>query len=77
MKEWKAVRQTHDPYQEIVIHGCDFNLTDSEIFAALRRVFDFINIQENANVANASICREKDTGLSKGIGFATFSSLEE
>jgi hypothetical protein len=52
-------------------------LTDSELFAALRRVFDFINIQENANVANASICREKDTGLSKGIGFATFSSLEE
>ena len=43
MKEWKAVRQTHDPYQEIVIHGCDFNLTDSELFAALRRVFDFIN----------------------------------
>ena len=77
MKEWKAVRQTHDPYQEIVIHGCDFNLTDSELFAALRRVFDFIIIQENANVANASICRDKDTGFSKGIGFATFCSLEE
>jgi hypothetical protein len=39
MKEWKAVRQSHEPYQEIIIHGCDYRLTDSELFAALRRVF--------------------------------------
>ena len=38
MKEWKAVRQSNEPYQEVVIHGCDYNLTDSELFAALRRV---------------------------------------
>lgn len=42
MKEWKAVRQSNEPYQEVVIHGCDFNITDSELFAALRRVNDLI-----------------------------------
>lgn len=77
MKEWKAVRQSHEPSQEVVIHGCDYNLTDSELFSALRKVLYMINHQENANIANATICRDKDTGLPKGIGFATFSSLEE
>ena len=77
MKEWKAVRQSNEPYQEVVIHGCDYNLTDSELFAALRRVRRMFLYKENANIANASICRDKDTGISKGIGFATFSSLQE